>query len=76
MSDETEVALAEWEALVGVELVPALRAATERVLVNDPYSLTEMVEQQQIEIIKLRDAFDRVAKSRNEWRARAKRVAP
>lgn len=65
--------LEEWEALVGMPLVEALTAATARALADEPYALAEVMEEQRVTIIKLRDAFDRVARSRNEWRARAKR---
>lgn len=71
---DIETELTEWEALVGQPLIEALNAATARVLAGDPYALTEMLEQQRVTIIKLRDAFDRVARSRNEWRDRAKRA--
>jgi len=70
---ESEVALVEWEGLVGVELVPALRAGTERVLVGEPYALHELVDELRERITKLEAAFEQVARSRNEWRARAKR---
>jgi hypothetical protein len=73
MSTEIEVELAELHALVGVELVPALRAATDRVLAGDAYSLTAALDDARERIAKLEVAFEQVARSRNEWRARAKR---
>jgi hypothetical protein len=71
---DLEAELAEWEGIVGQTLIEALKAGTTRVEAGDPYALTEMIEQQRITIIKLRDAFDQVARSRNEWRDRAKRA--
>jgi hypothetical protein len=71
---DLETELAEWEGLVGQTLIEALKAGTARVEAGDPYALAEMIEQQRITIIKLRDAFDQVARSRNEWRDRAKRA--
>jgi hypothetical protein len=71
---DLETELAEWEGLVGKTLIEALKAGTARVEAGDPYALAEMIEQQRITIIKLRDAFDQVARSRNEWRDRAKRA--
>jgi uncharacterized protein YqfA (UPF0365 family) len=72
--DELQTECAEWEAIVGMHLAQALAEAHARHAANDPYALADMVEQQRVTIVKLRDAFDRVAKSRNEWRDRAKRA--
>jgi hypothetical protein len=67
-------ALEEWEQLVGIPLPQAIAAAHARIEADDPYALIEFVEQQQITIIKLRDAFDRAAASRNRWRDFANRL--
>ncbi len=74
MSLDIETRLAELEALVGDELVRALQSATARVDNGRPYSLTEALDEARIEIAELRNAFSEIAKSRNEWRARAKRT--
>jgi hypothetical protein len=72
--EHAQTLLAEWEAIVGMPLVPAVQQAIARVDANEPYALAEVLEEQRVTIIELRDAFDRVAKSRNEWRSRAKRA--
>ena len=72
--DHAQTMLAESEAVIGMPVVEAIRAAVARVDASDPYALTDVVEQQRVTIIKLHDAFSLVARSRSEWRARAKRV--
>jgi hypothetical protein len=80
---DTETLLAEWQALVGAGLTESLRWAVERVNAGEPYALTEAlaVSQQRLALVvdrfnKLSEAFDKVVKQRNEFRARAKRAQP
>jgi hypothetical protein len=80
MASELEVELAELRALVGVELVPALRAATGRAIAGEPYDLTgalgeawDRIAALDVELAAVRAAFAKVAAERNELRARIKR---
>lgn len=65
--DHAQTMLAEAEAVIGMPVTEAIRAAVARVDARRPYALTEAYDA-------LTRAFEVMARSRNEWRARAKRV--
>lgn len=66
--DHAQTLLAEWEAIVGMPLVPAVQQAIARVDAGRPYALAEAHEL-------LVGAFHKIASDRNEWRSRARRAA-
>jgi len=65
--DHAQTLVAEAEALLGMPIVEALAAGTERALAGMPYSIAETYEA-------LVGAFRKMARDRNKWRAQAKRA--